>query len=53
MSEFVTAISMALQPVAFSPMEVVLKVGYRNNRMFIIQKGIAGSGKAGRVLGAG
>jgi len=36
MSEFVTAISMALQPVAFSPMEVVLKVGYRNSRMFII-----------------
>jgi hypothetical protein len=39
--DFVTAIATVLRPGLFAPLEVVLRAGYINTQMYIIQRGLA------------
>lgn len=49
--EFTTAVALALEPMAFAPKELLIRIGEFTERMYIIQRGLVA--RMGRVLGAG
>ena len=49
--KFITGLALALCPEAFAPKELIIYVGQRAEKMFVIQRGLVG--KEGRVLSAG
>lgn len=48
---FTTAVALALEPMAFAPKELLIRIGEFTERMYIIQRGLVA--RMGRVLGAG
>jgi hypothetical protein len=53
LSEFAASIAVRLRTEAFAPLEFILRPGYINRRLFIIQRGLAVRRSGGRVIGAG
>jgi len=49
--DFITAVAVVLQPQLFSPLETILRLGYVNTKLFIIQRGLAIV--RSRVVGSG
>ena len=39
--DFITAVAVVLQPQLFSPLETILRLGYVNTKLYIIQRGLA------------